>query len=368
MIFQHFYGSIQHYSIRNLIIHTTFATSKSTKEMKNYLLTYLIILVLFPLAGGCTLHEEPELTADGEVGIDPTSVSVMANITLSMKLTDYPTTQITTRANAADHRRRFIVEAYLGRSLAQRQVIYEELNNSSLVTVPLTMKLHARKYQLVVWSDYVGSTSTEDLYYNTTEMIPVLGASPYVGNTEFKDAFCASVSVDLTQYRNQWKVKVPVDIELQRPVARYELVATDVARFKKRVESNIIQGKTFTATLKYTDYLPIGYNVYDGICKQLLMYMGYKRTFTLEQLTGDEFTLAFDYIFASDKKEKAPISIELTNEKGDVVGGVRLAIPHMAGRQTILRGSYLTSKSNGGVDFDPSFDGEVDVDINVSFK
>lgn len=51
----------------------------------------LLCLLLLPLTLSGCLFEEPEMTADGELGVDPTEVSVTADITLDMKLTELET-------------------------------------------------------------------------------------------------------------------------------------------------------------------------------------------------------------------------------------------------------------------------------------
>lgn len=71
------------------------------------------LLVLTSLMAGCTLHEEPELTVDGEVGVDPTSVLLTANLNVNINLGERPLTRAEAEKDGYLHR--FIVEAYLNR-------------------------------------------------------------------------------------------------------------------------------------------------------------------------------------------------------------------------------------------------------------
>ena len=60
-------------------------------------------------------------------------------------------------AETPQYRHRFIVEAYLDRVFVARQVVYRDVvkDGSEGITVPVSMKLHARFYEIAVWADYV---------------------------------------------------------------------------------------------------------------------------------------------------------------------------------------------------------------------
>lgn len=336
---------------------------KELHNLKRY--THLVALAL--LMAGCTLHKEPEMTATGELGIDPTEVTLDANLTLNINLSDKGNPSSTRMVNS-EYQYRFIVEAYLNRQVVARQVFTEEITERTHLSLPVSMKLHARKYQLVVWSDYVkAETQKADLYYKTESLVPLIGADKYTGNTEYKDAFAASVEVDLTRYRNEWGAKVPVDIELHRPVARYELIANDVASFLRKVKNGEVTGSKFTARIKYSNYLPVGYNVLDDVPKHSLMYMQYTKSFSLPAEGTQEFSLAFDYVFVnSGEATYIPVEVEIVNEESKTVANTVVRIPGERNKNTIIRGAFLTANPNGGVGFDPEYDGEINVDVEIS--
>lgn len=330
-----------------------------------------ICLLLFPLALNSCLYEEPEMTADGQPGIDPTEVTIAADLTINLKLTDAatPAPNIKSPSSRADettptYRHRFIIEAYLNREVAARQVVYEDLEERTSINIPVSMKLHARNYQLVVWSDYIVAGSEKDLYYDTQEkLMTIYGMETYSGNSDWKDAFYASQEVDLSDYRDGWNAKVPVKMELKRPVARYELIANDVATFLRRISKGEVTGKKFTARVKYDYYLPVGYNALDGLPKHALMYMQYNRTFTVPAEGEKELNVGFDYVFAGDEPEKIPVTLEIVDEKSVTIARTSLNIPCQKGKLTRVRSGFLTADPNGGVGFDPGYDGNIDVDL-----
>lgn len=328
----------------------------------------LLIYILPALLWGCQLHEEPELTADGEMGVDPTAVTLTANLTLNINLSEKAGTSRTMTDNSG-HLHRFTVEAYLNRQPIKRQVIVEEITDRTHLTLPVSMQLHARNYQLVVWSDYVkADTQNEDLYYDTEDLVPLIPVNAsHTGNTEYKDAFAASVPVDLGNYREQWEAEVPIDIELARPVARYELVTNDVASFLRKVASGDIEGKKFTARIKYSSYLSVGYNILDDVPKHSLMYMQYSKTFDLPAEGSTELNLGFDYVFvaAGEGATYIPVEIEVVNEEGVTVASNALRIPCIRGKNSIVKGAFLTETSDEGIDFDPGYDGEIDLEVDV---
>lgn len=325
------------------------------------------LLVLTGLMAGCTLHEEPEMTTDGEMGIDPTSVLLTADLNMNINMSE----STLTRAEAEEegYLHRFIVEAYLNRQPVARQTVVEEVSDRTHLSLPVNMRLHARNYQLVVWSDYVKADApAEDFIYDTEELVPLIPVnSTHRGNTEYKDAFAASVPLDLTAYSNQWNAEVDVEVELTRPVARYELVTNDVAAFLRQVAAGEVTGDKFTARIKYNDYLPVGYNVLDDVPKYSLRYMQYSKTFSLPEAGTRELSLGFDYVFvqAGEGTTHIPVEIEVVDSKNVTVTSSVIRIPCVRGKNSVVKGTFLTVSSDDGVGFEPDYDGEVDLDVEI---
>ena len=173
--------------------------------MKKNLATYILYLLLPVLVAGC-LYEHPELTEDGEIGVDPTSVTLKANLTLKLNMPaaeeNGSTLQRPEAGDAPLYRHRFIIDAYLDRVFIARQVVYQDISDGRTeLEVPLSMKLHARNYEIAVWTDYVQVpneekeiTGTEEYFYNATDnhLLTVLNSTSYRGNNEYKDAFCGT--------------------------------------------------------------------------------------------------------------------------------------------------------------------------------
>lgn len=340
------------------------------------------LLALPFLMAACTLHEEPELTADGELGVDPTEVNVEVNLTLDLNLPEQGNEENSSARVSAntDYLHRFIVEAYFNRQPVARQVFVENITDRTHLSLPVSMKLHARSYQLVVWKDYVSAeTPQEDLHYNTQSLVPVIpNRASHTGNTEYKDVFVGTTSLDLTAYADQWGAVVEQDVTLQRPVARYELIATDVDKFLQRIADGEVNGETFTARIKYSGYLPVGYNALDNVPKHSLMYMQYNTSFELPEEGTDELRVGFDYVFVSNEgSASVPMEIEIVNEENVTVANSVLNVPLERGKNTVWTGEFLTGddqggqggdepgEDEGGIGIDPDYDNETDLGVTV---
>lgn len=340
------------------------------------------LLALPFLMAACTLHEEPELTADGELGVDPTEVNVEVNLTLDLNLPEQGNEENSSARVSAntDYLHRFIVEAYFNRQPVARQVFVENITDRTHLSLPVSMKLHARSYQLVVWKDYVSAeTPEEDLHYNTQSLVPVIpNRASHTGNTEYKDVFVGTTSLDLTAYADQWGAVVEQDVTLQRPVARYELIATDVDKFLQRIADGEVNGETFTARIKYSGYLPVGYNALDNVPKHSLMYMQYNTSFELPEEGTDELRVGFDYVFVSNEgSASVPMEIEIVNENNVTVANSVLNVPLERGKNTVWTGEFLTGddqggqggdepgEDEGGIGIDPDYDNETDLGVTV---
>lgn len=331
---------------------------------------------------GC-FYEHPELTPDGDKGIDPTFVTLNTNLLLHFKMPALEEggaaiANPVENRDVSKYRRRFIVEAYIDRVFTARQVVYQDVAADALgnVTLPVSMKLHARRYEIAVWADYVPlsgeegkeETVTDDYFYNTSSghLASVYNSASYYGNNEFKDAFCGSVEVDLEEFRNEWGAQKSVDIELKRPVARVQFNANDVVAFLKLHGAEEGKDISFVARLSYEDYLNMGYNVLERTPRHGLLYMKYERSFKTGQLVaGEPFPLIFDYVFAPDKNNVSiPVRVEiLDKDKENVLASTSFNVFCRAGYHTDITYGFLTADPDGGIAFDPSFDGESEIEV-----
>lgn len=315
---------------------------------------------------GCTLTQEPK----GQ-GVDPTQVNVEVAVDLSLELPDSEGAYADLVPEVSDEfTRRFVVEAVLtDGTVAQRQVSYEKIEaGKTEYSLQTKFRLNARQYKLLVWSDYVKTEDKEaNLYYDISSLTPVMPQGNYVGNNERKDCFRGCADLDLRQYRDKWAASMALDVELERPVGRYEIVTTDLGAFRQRLADGQISGSEFTVRVRYADYRATGYNVLQNVPKNFLSYLFYKTTLKTENWNADQASmrLGFDYCFvdAGEAGSKIPVEIEVLNEKNQQVSRTVLSLPVAQGYNTVVSGRFMTGTDDGSVSVDTAYDGVVDIDL-----
>lgn len=336
-----------------------------------------IALALTIVLAGC-VHDYPSMTEDGEEGIDPTLVEVNTEVTLDLELvpleiiTQQNARSGTTKARAeaqTDYRRRFIIEAWREGKPVARQVTVmdtaEEEDGTEKITLPIRLRLHAVEYTLAVWTDYVAAGTTDDLYYDTKDLQYIACTDPYTGSTPYRDCLYGTAALDLRQYRDAWNAKVQVKVELVRPLAKYELIATDVQKFLEKTQRQRAGGTAYTITVRYGFYFPLGFNVLTGKPGRSEMGVAFTAPLAVTDNGSGECTLASDYIFVNGEESYVPLSIEIKDDAGNGISRTTgIDVPYRRGHLTTVRGHFLTNRYDTGIGIDPDFDGNIDVDLD----
>lgn len=338
--------------------------------MKNRLLHIasgaIAAAALMLTATGC-IFEEPELTAEGEPGVDPTETVVTTDISLSLVL---PSLEkggepfaVPPCAGTA-YRRRTVVSAYADGFPAVSKTVYSDIEQEGgSLDLSVALRLHARAYNLAVWSDYVreqDGTTDGGYFYNIGRLPNIYMSTTYRGADNYKDAACGYAAIDLSEFAGELGSHKKVEMALGRPVGRISYVATDAGAFLDRIASGAVKGGSFTVRVSYPGYLCMGYNVETSLLRHSLMYMKFEKAFKSADLeAGKPFTLAFDYLFATaDKAMEVPVRIDiLDSAKENVIATAAFNAFVRAGRTSTVSYSFLTSEAGEGVEIDPEFSG-----------
>lgn len=335
-----------------------------------------IALVVAIVLGGC-VHDYPSMTEDGEEGIDPTLVEVNTEVTLDLELvpleiiTQKNARSGTTKARAGeqtDYRRRFIIEAWRDGKPESRQVTVmddAEEDGDEKITLPIRLKLHAVEYTLAVWTDYVKAGTDTDLYYNTEDLRQIACTDPYTGSTPYRDCLYGTTTLDLRQYRDEWNAKVQVKVDMVRPLAKYELIATDVKDFLRKTKKQRADDETFTITFSYGFYLPTVFNVLSGKPADSKTGVAYTVPLAVPTDGQEECTIGSDFVFVNGEESFVSLSMEIHDSGGNIISRTTgLEVPYRRGHLTTVRARLLTNEMQGGVDINPDFDGDIDVDLD----
>ena len=336
-----------------------------------------IALVLTIVLAGC-VHDYPSMTEDGEEGIDPTLVEVNTEVTLDLELVPLEiitqesarsgtnkARNITTKADDG-YRRRFIIEAWREGKPTTRQVTVMETaeeDGDAKISLPIHLKLHALEYTLAVWTDYVKAGTTDDLYYDTDNLQQVACTDPYTGSTPHRDCLYGTAVLDLRQYRDEWNARVQVKVDMVRPLAKYELIATDVQKFLQKTQKQRAGSAAYAIAVSYGFYFPLGFNVLTGKPDRSEMGVAFTAPLTVTDNGSGECTLASDYIFVNGDESYVPLGIEIKDNAGNGISRTTgIDVPYRRGHLTTVRGHFLTNRYDTGIGIDPDFD---DDDINI---
>ncbi len=359
---------------------------KKTMTYKSRLVRWGMAVLLPVLATGC-LMEEPELTTDGNVGEDPTAVTVEATLSIDLNMPDSKNaednTLFVTEDNRYGARFRVTMAAYEGTSFVGRTVVYEDFPLTNRFQTRVSMPLHARNYRLAVWVDYYGDFDDDEIAetdscYNTFDFAQIIrpDGKSYIGNNRFEDAFYACQDIDLRSYRDDWGAKVPVNMELTRPVGRFVLRTTDLAKFLNEKVADVTDGEgdEFQMRLDFNAGLPIGYDVLSDVTRHAFQGMYINQSLdrhALEEYVtenpGAGYDLVFDYILIDkDVTTSIPVTLRVfrPSHEEDEYARYSFRLQCKRGVNKVIEAPFLTTDPNGGIGFDTEFDDEINVDLD----
>ncbi len=231
IIFGDFFQDIQKFFLeRRIVLHL---------KAKMKVIGSAGILTLMILLASCSkVHLWPE----PEQEVDPTVIETKVEITCHVDL-DIQT--VITRGDAVDnhkndlYQRRFLVNIYETGS-GHDTLIYSDTFIHGIDSdkgLSFTATLQARKYNIVVWMDFIKKDSGNDLYYNTQNGFNAIHVRPveeYQANDDFKDAQTILYPIDLTTV-TEWFTNIVIEVPLQRPLAKITFVTTDFQEYARKI-------------------------------------------------------------------------------------------------------------------------------------
>ena len=161
-------------------------------------------------------------------------------------------------------------------------------------------------------------------------------------------------------------------LEMERPVAKYRFIATDLKEFTelrlKDTDGDLnaavppIDLTQYKVVVSYDGFLPSIFNLTTD--RPVDAITGISFSAPLTQLTDEEVEMAFDYVLVGPQEGGVNLSLTIYDEAGKLVSAVpSMVVPLQRGQLTTVRGKFLTSRSEGDVSIDPSFEGEFNLQI-----
>lgn len=322
---------------------------------------------------GC-VHEFPE-----EAGPDNAAVKCYIHLRYDLGsmplLTTVPYNEngAKTRSATSDLDFRYLVRIMDDDDTGSRTAVSRGVVEEICVSVPapaegesvdrtFEVSLPAGRYSVVAWSDFVDAGSTADKYYQTDDMryITIMTGADgtHPGATEARQAFRGGATADIPAAGQERRVDIYVDME--RPMAKFRFIATDVNEFLSRRSRGI---DDYYAVVNYPTYMPHVFNA--RLDRPTDSRQGQSFRSEIVTLSDGVAALGFDYVFVNHNDASVQLSIDIyeraTNRRMSSSNVV--TAPLRRNHVTEIRGRFFTTDAQGGVGVNPGFNGEYNVEI-----
>lgn len=229
-------------------------------------------------------------------------------------------------------------------------------------------------YTAMVWTDYVHTASGNAFHIpDDFADISIADIPNYRGSTDLRDAFRGQAEFFVPDPDRIADRRETVHIAMERPKAKFTIIATDVRQFISRAKSRNAQAaptedsrafdfNDYSARLVYTGYLPSSFNMF--LNKPVDSTTGVWFDSRIHPLSDDEARLAFDYVMVNGSEAKVDAALQILDREGKIVAQSSvMRIPMMRSKHTEIRGKFLTASNSSGVSIVTKFDGEYNIEI-----
>ena len=294
---------------------------------------------------------------DGTSGIHLSTV----RLALSVPGLDLPA--YATRANGSDSKPlRCVAEVYQAGTSNRVHRRVQDCSLQSDGTYLAELSLMPGGYELRLWADWNGG------YYNVDDLgkVTVLTDS-YVANgeTDKKDAYYATGNLTVTDDTPD------MPVTLERPFAKYRLIATDVEAYYNLIDKGeaLPDIEDLQVRVTYEGFFPTGFSVATGKPNDALNTgIHYSSVPTVAEGYDVKVNrqVGADFVLTNGEESFVNITIQMIDTNtGDIIATVQhVKIPYKRGHLTTVTGHFLTAgKTPGGVQIDTEW-GE---DITIEF-
>ena len=303
--------------------------------------------------------------ADGTSGIHLSTV----RLALSVPGLDLPA-YTATRAGSEGKLLRCVAEVYQTGTSNRVHRRVQDCSLQSDGTFLAELSLMPGDYDLRLWADWNGG------YYNADDLGKVLVLTDsYVANgeTDKKDAYYAtsSLSIPSSPSGELRGAGADVALTLERPFAKYRLIATDVEAYYNLISKGeaLPAIEDLQVRVTYEGFFPTGFSVATGKPNDALN-TGIHYTSVPTVAEGYDAKVnrqvGADFVLTNGEESFVNITIQMIDTNtGNIIATVQhVKIPYKRGHLTTVTGHFLTAgKTPGGVQIDTEW-GE---DITIEF-
>ena len=230
----------------------------------------------------------------------------------------------------------------------------------------MDVELLGGNYEVAVWGHLLEHSDFAPFYEPTDFSSVSIIDENYYGNTDYRDAFRGRTSFTLP-VENDKEAEYHCDVEMRRPMGKFEFVTTDLSEFldretERRALSTRATTDDYRVVISYPYYYPNAYNV---ITDDIASGSGYSFETKMSVTGVSEASMGFDYVFIKNISEGAvQAQVAVLDLDGNRVANSQvIMIPIRRDYHTVLRGAFLSMDANGGVGVNPDYDGDHNVTI-----
>lgn len=356
----------------------------------------LYIIFLAVTAAGCCIHQEPKPPVNIEP--EPPGRDFRLNIKCDLSLPllgeyEYELGNLArSRSRGPDdallpHDARYTLQMFsLTRAgdvvrTPDTTIVFSKSYAADLDTI-INVTIPDGDYRLYAWVDFVETGTLADKYYDTSDFEEIILADRYnhSGSNPWRDAFVGSAETSVQSRADDGTpVLVPVNeahIDLERPLAKYQFISTDLRRFVEQSRSKA-EAKSdpdsrepsrapslsdYRVKMMYTRFMPCSFNMFTN--KPADSWTGVVYDSTIRALNDDEAEVAFDHVFVNGSETAVTVAMEVYDLDDTLLARIpAFDVPLKRSMLTIVKGDFLTTKAGGAIGISPDFDGEFNIEI-----
>ncbi len=250
----------------------------------------------------------------------------------------------------------------------------DELNYETMLTLPSGM------WKIVVWADFVEQDSQDDKFYDTSNLAEITIKGAHEGNNDFRDAFVGYQNVMIPVQENSAGYVIDAVVPMERPLAKFNFISTDLQAFLTRVLSiraqkmskdetltpeqleelysqlkpSSVDYSEFRVVFNYVGFMPHVFDLYRN--RPIDALTGVTFDSSLRVISDDEAELGFDYVFVNGNESAVTLILQTYDKDGTLVSQTSdIRVPIVRSKLTTVRGQLLTRIASGNVGIDPGF-------------
>lgn len=359
----------------------------------------IFALVLTLALGSCCIHQEPKPPVPEPEPSDTRPFRLDLRFSLDMPLLGefvYEAGSVAkSRSRGPEeaqlpHDARYTINAY---RISRAGEVTRKPDATVVFTKPVTADLDTiveicipdGDYRLITFIDFVDAGSMADKYYDTSDFEEIIlsDRKNHSGSNPWRETFVGTAETSIVSTEADGTVsRAPVNearIELERPMAKYRFVSTDLKRFIEqsaaRSRKNAAEADSkgdepsrapaledYKVKMVYTGYMPCSFNMFTN--RPADSWTGVVYDSTIRAINENEAEVAFDYVFVNGHDTGVSVAMEVYDTDNTLLARIpAFDVPLKRSMLTIVRGEFLTTKAGGAIGIVPDFDGEFNIEI-----